>query len=887
MRPSPTVNKFFRLVRIAFAMLVLAVGGVSADESALAGRSLADALRILQDRGLRAFFTSNVVSDGMRVEEEPTTEDLREMLPQILGPHGLTTESGPGGRLVVVVAGPAGIRGQVRDRRSARPLAGVRVQVQGSDLEAVTDGKGSFNFVDLGAGSYELEAHRPGFVIQRLEGVQVPHNTMVPVVFELEATILALDEIIVTPSRVSLLSTEPVTALDLNREEILALPHFGDDIFRALTLLPGVSGEEVSARFNVRGGRDDEVLVLLDRLELYEPYHLKDYSSSVSIIPPQTLREVNLMTGGFSAQFGDRMGGVLDMTTAIPEKRKCLLGVGLLNLEVGNSGNFSEDRGHWLGALRRGTLDLAIDAFLGSREKPKYWDGFGKVEYRVRPNHLLSLHALHADDELDFVSSELVDPEDRETYLTSYSSSYLWLGHQGILGSRLFVDTIASVGQVERDRFGKEEDLEEIELGFTLSDDRRFDVFGLKQDWNFQWTENSYLTWGVDVRRLEARYAYLNTRVLEDFLGDFRSEPRTGTTEFRGTLEGEQYGLYLSNRYRPVDPLTLEIGLRYDRQTLTDDNDLSPRFNLAYALGKASTIRAAWGLFYQSQRPYELQVEDGEHELNSAERTEQRVIGFEHTFSLGAKRTPLSFRLEAYQRLVKDPLVRFENLYEPRTEFPEIEPDRFRTAPERSRAQGIELLVRSRVGQRFDWWASYAYARTQDRLEGSWVPRRIDQPHTLNLGFNYRLTEHWNVNMAWRYHTGWPTTAIFGRFAEPEGDVENGEDGEDGEDGEGGMGEEGFEEPDEVDIVPFFGPLNGERLPSYHRLDLRLSGEWQKKRGLLGFFLEIQNAYDRQNVAGFDTEPEFDVLDSGEIKLMEVEEIWGGILPSFGITWEF
>jgi outer membrane receptor protein involved in Fe transport len=570
------------------------------------------------------------------------------------------------------------------------------------------------------------------------------------------------------------------------------------------------------------------------------------------------------------------------MTTSIPESRQFHLGLGILNTAVGGYGTFGEDRGRWQGTLRRGNLDLALSAFLGAREKPTYWDGFGKLEYNIRPEHLLSVHVLHSDDNLDFLSSIDVDPDNLENYRTSYNSSYFWLGHQAVLGSRLFVDSVVSIGRLERDRQGREEDLIDTDLGFIVRDERRFDVIGLKEDWNLDWNDQNYLTWGFDVRHLESRYDYLNTRELEDFLGDFRSEPRTGTTRFLADLGGDQFSVYLSDRYRPVDPLTLELGLRYDRQTLTDDNDLSPRLNLVYAPGKASTWRLAWGLFHQSQRPYELQVEDGVTELVQSERTEQRVLGFEHTFSMGAKRRPLSLRVEVYQRLIKDPLIRFENLFEPRTEFPEIEPDRFRTAAERSRAYGLEVLLRGGVGQRFDWWANYAYARTQDRIEGRSVPRRIDQPHTLNLGFNYRLGENWNLNFAWRYHTGWPTTAIFGRFGEPAEDSGE-EESEEAEDGVGG----GFEGPEELEVVPVFGPLNAERLSSYHRLDLRASGVWKKKKGVLGFFIEIQNVYDRQNISGFDVELEFEVLADGEIKLNPVEEIWGGILPSFGFTWEF
>ncbi len=312
----------------------------------------------------------------------------------------------------------------------------------------------------------------------------------------------------------------------------------------------------------------------------------------------------------------------------------------------------------------------------------------------------------------------------------------------------------------------------------------------------------------------------------------------------------------MSDRWRITEDVVLELGLRYDEQTLTDDRDTSPRFNLVWGLGEKSTLRIAWGHFFQSQRPYELQVEDGITELARAERTEQRVLGFER--AVGG-RSNLLVRIEAYQRLIDHPRRRYENIYEPNSVFPEIEPDRILFTPESGESYGLELYVRGKLGK-VDWWASYAYARVFDRIDGRDVPRRFDQPHAITFDAGFPIGA-WHANFAWRYHSGWPTTRLFGVIEE---------------DDEG-----------ELEAVPAFGPFNGERLAPYHRLDLRLSREWQKKRGTLGFFLEIQNLYNRRNQAGIDPDFDLELSDEGAIDLRIEEEIWDGFLPSFGITWEF
>ena len=81
---------------------------------------------------------------------------------------------------------------------------------------------------------------------------------------------------------------------DLTREEILQLPHFGDDLFRALPSIPSVSGNDVSAQFYVRGGLFRDTALRFDGIEIFEPYHLKDFQGVFSIIDPYTLGGIDL-----------------------------------------------------------------------------------------------------------------------------------------------------------------------------------------------------------------------------------------------------------------------------------------------------------------------------------------------------------------------------------------------------------------------------------------------------------------------------------------------------------------------------------------------------------------------------------------------------------------
>ena len=832
------------------------------DRSVLVGLSLTEALLTLQDRGLRIAFTSQVVRPEMRVHSEPAGDTLTEVLDELLRPHGLKAEAHEEGLFVVLPGPPAvtGFEGVARIRPSHQPLGGVRILVPSADIEKVTDENGRFAVSDMRPGRYTIEAHLPGFVVERRADVEIESGLVRQISFDLEPAPVPLDEIVVTPSQVSLLRSDPVASLSFSRDEILALPHLGDDLFRALTLLPGTTGAEVSAEIHVRGGRSDEVLILFDNLEVYEPYHVKDFSNLLSIFAPQAIAEVDLILGGFPAQYGDRMGGVLQMNTVRPDAGKSRLGASIYTAQAGNSGYYPEGRGSWLAVARYGSFELVRD-YLDEEEKPRFWDVFGKTTHQLNPSHQVSFQVLHADDELAFdIPSD--EEGDSAAAMNNYGNSYAWINHQGLLSSKLFVNSGIYVGQVRRDRFTEEAEVEGD--GFFVRDRRRLDVYGLKQDWTLTAAAQDerspfghFLQWGFDMRSLETEYDYVNERELEDPLGgDIRFNPRTGMTVFQEVLEGEQYSVYASDRVRLAAPLTLEMGLRYDEQTITKDRDLSPRVNLVYAFNAASTLRAAWGHYFQSQRVYELQVEDGDTQFSSAERTEAFLLGFEYVFRGGT-----TLRVNAYDRDIRNPRRRYENVFEPISKFPEVEPDRALIAPARSTSRGIELFVRGSAGPRLDWWVGYAYARVKDEIDGRDVPRGIDQPHTFNVDFSWRATANWTVNVAWRYHTGWPTTAIGA-------EIEEGDEGE-------------------LEVVPVFGPFNAERLPDYHRLDLRASRQWQFKRGSLTFFVELQNLYDRANQAGIDVDLEFELLPNGEIMAVPETEAWGGFLPSFGIDWEF
>lgn len=868
--PSPAVSA----TGTALAQSESAVETI-APKPRFVGMTLAEALRTLQRLGLKIIFTTNVVRSGMTVETEPLTpsSDLRAILDELLAAHGLESRDVPNQTLVIVPNGRprratessrASISGIIRSRRDTGPIEGVHIRLLETDVGATSGSDGSFAIPDLAGGPVTLEIRRRGFVVETVEHFLVAgRDTQLDIL--LDPAPVTEEELIVTPSRISLLRSEPVAPVALSRDAILALPHLGDDFFRALSLLPGIAANDASAQFNIRGGRRDETQIVLDGQELYETFHLKEFDDAQSIIAPTTLESVDLSTGSFSAEHGDRMGGVLDMKTRTPTgATKTRLGIGILGTEAGGSGPFKDRRGSWIAQGRRGSGDFA--GKLIGPERPLFWDAFAKLDYQLGPQHVLRANLLHSDDRFDFTEIT-VDGEKR--IATGYLSSYLWLTDQIVLGPRLFFETAISSSRIERDRNGLELD-EDVQ--WTVADRRDLEVLALRQSWNFQRTPKNYLKWGFEVRKFDTLYDYASTFDFEAPLAQIRTNEALDAITFEDRFEESHTSLYVTDRLQLGDATTLELGLRFDDHSQTDESRLTPRLNLARSFGDNTVFRAAWGQFNQSQRPYELAVEDADTAFRRVERSEHRLLGFEHLFQ-SAPAAGLALRVELYQREIYNPQPRWENLYEPLNEFQEVEPDRVRVVPDRSSAEGIEFFLRGRAGANADWFVNYTLASSEDEIDGRRQRRALDQTHSLNLDFDYRVTDSWTLNLAWRYHTGWPTTPLdLERVIRPPGPAEA--DEEDEEPGEP-------LEPHFV-FVPVLGEPFGARLANYHRLDLRASRRWHRGSGLLTFFVDIQNLYNRQNLAGFDYE-----IDDQEGTLIPNPERWRGFFPSLGIRWEF
>src|SRR6185436_15178279 len=127
----------------------------------------------------------------------------------------------------------------------------------------------------------------------------------------------------------------------------------GDDLYRSIARLPGLAADDYTAAVWVRGAPNSELLARLDGVELIEPLHLQDVDGALSIVDPAAIRRLDLVTGGFTADFGDRLAGVLTMETKSPATRHTALELSLTGIGASHAGSFAQGAGRFIVAGRR------------------------------------------------------------------------------------------------------------------------------------------------------------------------------------------------------------------------------------------------------------------------------------------------------------------------------------------------------------------------------------------------------------------------------------------------------------------------------------------------------------------------------------------------------
>jgi len=660
-----------------------------------------------------------------------------------------------------------------------------------------------------------------------------------------------LEEVMIVASRHSLFDRDASGDRFLTGDEIRLMPHIADDSFRALHRLPGAAADDFSAPFHLRGGTVEEVKVVLDGLEIFEPFHLRTLFSPLSIIDPGVIGRAQVFSGGFTADFGNHMSGVIDILSDLPDTKPVHeLGVSFVNTFARSSGVFASGRGTYQVSGRRGYLDLIADKKEDAGEQlvPRYSDVFARTSYVLNDTVDVTAQVLLASDDLRFS-----EPSEGREVNDESSLEYAWFAIDFEPTDVLTWRNALFTGRVESKEDGRSDNQAEEILSRLYS--RKVEVSGLQSKLDLR--VNSAQMWkvGARYRKVEADYDYFIDSDRHMHVGAFDSQT-TLQRDIDAVRQGDEFGVFVAYRFQPSRKAVMELGVRWDKQTYADTADqtqLSPRINGLFRLAERTDVRFSWGRYYQPQGIQSLQVEDGIDHYFPAERAEHRVAGIRHRFNSGVEA-----QVDLYTKRYSNVRPRFENALDTYEFAPESTFDRVRIEPDSAESLGVEFTLRNRKSKGFDWWLNYTWSKAEDEFNGVKVPRSWDQRHAFTANLTWR-GDYWNMSAIGSYHSGRPRTNLLViPILDSAGDV--------------------------VGINYDLSQRNRGRFDGYSRVDVRLSRDVNLPRSIFQFYFEIFNLFNTTNECCV---PGHNLTLGNTIVASPVFDDYLPFFPSFGFVWTF
>ncbi|MFH1251541.1 MAG: carboxypeptidase-like regulatory domain-containing protein [bacterium] len=226
--------------------------------------------------------------------------------------------------------GSGTIEGFITDAKTGEPLIGVNAVILGTYLGTSSDFNGRYIIRNINPSEYTLELSYIGYKVIQKTGVKITAGEKVIINFELEQTALAFgQEIVVIGEKPLLQLNETGTVRSVNKEEIYNKPI--ENIQDIISEQVGVTQQD--NEIHIRGSRSYEVQYLLDDISVQDPLSGTGFGLNISA---SAVEEVEVITGGFRAEYGQATSGIVNVKTKSGEDTY----QGFISLKSDNLGLF-------------------------------------------------------------------------------------------------------------------------------------------------------------------------------------------------------------------------------------------------------------------------------------------------------------------------------------------------------------------------------------------------------------------------------------------------------------------------------------------------------------------------------------------------------------------
>jgi hypothetical protein len=722
------------------------------------------------------------------------------------------------------------ISGEVRDAATQQPLPMANVIIVGTSLGNASNEKGYYHIRQIPPGVYQVKASLIGYEGTVLSEVYIAPQRNKSVNIQLRPTGVEVEGVSVRADYYLRPLENTVSFRSLESEEIRRSPGSGEDVFRVIQSMPGVAvASGKSAQLIVRGGSPDENLTLLDNIEIYNPIHFARTGASmgvISIVNPSLLKQVDFMTGGFPAKYGDKMSSVFEMS--LQDGNRELLNSDL-NLNIAGFGVMLDgpitEKGSGILSVRRGFFDI-VTSIMNKPVAPQYYDAVGKINYDFDSKNRLSLVGFYYLDNIKREGkTETALGNNKYDYVTRDDfGSALGVNWRSLICDHAILLTTLSI----TDNGWK------THQGFSYNPSLRTDDVIererlMKSELTIQVSSKVELKTGFSIKTI---FAEEDETTPEDTTRTGKIIP--GYSRVFNIDNAWKYSGFIQSSVHPLPTLTFSAGLRYDHYEFTGEGVLSPRLSAQYAFTEKTSINASYGIFYQTPMSYQLALDPTNVQLNSS-RAVHYVVGLEHRLSDETRGS-----LEYYYKDLSDVITGSDS-------------SRVLRNTGSGYAEGIELALQKKFTDGLVGSFSYSYSTSmrRDLPPDPLYAFEFDRPHIINVIGGYELGNGWILGAKFSFASGSPYTPTIGVVSK--------------------LGR----------YYVVNGEINSARYPDVHRLDLRIDKRFTFGSWTLTAYLDLWNVYARKNVISYN----FSVDDNQNI--ICTEQLDFGLVPLVGLTAQF
>lgn len=196
------------------------------------------------------------------------------------------------------------IAGKVTDAETGDPLVGTNVVIEGTTMGAATGLEGDFFIINVPPGLYTLRIQMMGYKTVLYENVRVSVNRTTEVEVQMKQTVLEGEEVVIQAEKIAIKKDQTSSFRNVSAEQIDILPI--ESVNAVVTMQAGV----VNGHF--RGGRNTEVAYLIDGVDITESFNATGRAVEIE---PETVQDLEVITGTFNAEYGKAMSGIVNAVT--------------------------------------------------------------------------------------------------------------------------------------------------------------------------------------------------------------------------------------------------------------------------------------------------------------------------------------------------------------------------------------------------------------------------------------------------------------------------------------------------------------------------------------------------------------------------------------------